>query len=127
MADQPDSFAPVVHPKILYFYKIRWGFQQEYFKLFAKNHYKILQEQIRTGRLLEVKTHSTRFNGDGRADCQMVVEITYRDWMALSERTERSIARRLFPDQATYDAEEQRRFSLLEAHWDITLQDLVLE
>ena len=32
------------------------------------------------------------------------------------------IARRLYPDQATFKAEEQHRFSLLEAHWDVVLE-----
>ena len=29
---------------------------------------------------------------------------------------------RLYPDQATFRAEERRRFELLEAHWDVVLE-----
>ena len=30
---------------------------------------------------------------------------------------------RLYPDQATFRNEEQRRFEILEAHWDVVLED----
>jgi len=31
------------------------------------------------------------------------------------------IARRLYPDQETFRREEQRRFEILDAHWDAPL------
>ena len=34
---------------------------------------------------------------------------------------------RLYPDQATFLAEEQRRFELLDAHWDVPLVELPLD
>jgi hypothetical protein len=34
--------------------------------------------------------------------------------------------RELFPDEERYRAEEQRRFELLEAHWDVPLEEHVL-
>lgn len=33
---------------------------------------------------------------------------------------------RLFPDQPTYQREEQRRFEILDAHWDVALTDVEL-
>jgi len=30
----------------------------------------------------------------------------------------------MFPDQETYKKEEQRRFEILEAHWDLPLKDV---
>ena len=32
------------------------------------------------------------------------------------------IARRLYPDQEQFKADEARRFSLLDAHWDVVLE-----
>ena len=31
---------------------------------------------------------------------------------------------RLFPDKKTFDAEEDRRFSLLEEHWDVIISEV---
>jgi hypothetical protein len=37
-----------------------------------------------------------------------------------------TIEQRLYPDQATFKKEEQRRFEILDAHWDVPLNELVL-
>jgi hypothetical protein len=34
------------------------------------------------------------------------------------------LAKRLFPDQEAYRKEEQRRFEILEAHWDVPLTEV---
>jgi hypothetical protein len=36
------------------------------------------------------------------------------------------IAARLYPDQVAFGAEERRRFELLEAHWDVPLEEVPL-
>ena len=39
---------------------------------------------------------------------------------------EEAIVKRLYPDQATFQKEEQRRFEILDAHWDVPLNELNL-
>ena len=112
---------------IEYYYRVRWGAQDEFWQLFRRNHYPILAEQIRTGRLLEVRAFVPRFHGDGRADWNLLVRITYRDWEAVEAHAEPEIAARLYPDQERFHAEEQRRFELLEAHWDVPLEERTLD
>ena len=68
-----------------------------------------------------------RFHGDGRADWDVLVTITYRDWEAMEAHSEAEIARKLFPDHEAFKREEQRRFELLEAHWDVPLEARPLE
>jgi hypothetical protein len=109
--------------KVAYFYKTRWGAHDEFVELFERNHWPLLRAQLAAGRYKEVKRYSPRFHGDGRADWDILVTITYRDWSAIEEHTDAEIARRLFPDQGTYEAEERRRFELLEAHWDVPLEE----
>lgn len=108
---------------VLYFYKTRWGAHDEFVELFERNHLPILQEQVDSGRLLEVRRFVPRFHGDGRADWDVLVSITYRDFAALEGHAEGEIAKRLFPDQDRYRTEERRRFDLLEAHWDVPLDE----
>jgi hypothetical protein len=105
-----------------YFYRVRWGHHDEWLELFERNHWPILREQVSAGRLLDVKLYTPRFHGDGRADWDVMVTITYRDWAALEEHSDGEIARRLYPDQETFRAEERRRFELLDAHWDVPLE-----
>ena len=89
--------------------------------LFRRNHWPILREQLAAGRYTGVELSTPRFHGDGRADWDVLVSITYRDWAAIEEHSDAEIAGRRYPDQATFKGEEQRRFELLEAHWDVPL------
>ena len=90
--------------EVLYFYRTRWGAHDEFVELFRKNHWPILREQIGTGRHLAVEMWTPRFHGDGRADWDVLVSITYRDWAAIEEHSDAEIAGRLYPDQATFKA-----------------------
>jgi hypothetical protein len=109
-----------------YFYRIRWGHVDEWLELFRRNHWPVLREQLRAGRFTDVRLYVPRFHGDGRADWHVMVTISYRDWDAMAAHSEQAIKERLYPDQETFRREEQRRFELLEAHWDVPLDELPL-
>ncbi len=109
-----------------YYYRVRWGFQDEFVELFERNHWPLLREQMKQGRIVDVRSYVPRFHGDGRADWTFLVTITWRDWAAIQEHTDREVVERLFPDQEKYQAEERRRFELLDAHWDVPLEERVL-
>jgi hypothetical protein len=112
---------------VLYFYRTKWGAHDEFVSLFRKNHWPILREQLAAGRFTAVEMATPRFHGDGRADWDVLVTITYADWAAIEAHSEAEIARRLYPDQETFKREEQRRFELLDAHWDVPLEARPLE
>jgi hypothetical protein len=106
-----------------YFYRIRWGCLDEWLELYERNHLPVLRAQIESGRILETRTFLPRFHGDGRADWQVMVTIVWRDWAALEEHSEGALIERLYPDRARHGAEERRRFELMEAHWDVVLEE----
>ncbi len=112
--------------RVDYFYRVRWGHLDEFLELFERNHWPILREQVDSGRLLDVRLYTPRFHGDGRADWNVLVTITYRDWAVMEEHSEAAIAERLYPDQEAFRAEERRRFQLLDAHWDVPLEERAL-
>ena len=108
-----------------YFYKVRWGFQDEFERLFLANHYPVLAAQKESGRIKAVEMYKPTFHGDGRSDWTFLVVITFRDWAAVGERSEEeAVIRRLYPDQETFKKQEQRRFEILDAHWDVPLTPL---
>ncbi len=107
-----------------YYYQVRWGFQDEFLRLFKKNHYPVLMKEKEKGRILEVMAVQPRYHAteDGRWDYRVM--IVYRSVAAAHEPepvTEAEL-RQLFPDQETFRREEQRRFEILEAHWDVPLR-----
>lgn len=112
---------------VWYFYRVKWGFQDEFQTLFARNHLPVLREEMKTGRLVSVRTFVPTYHGDGRADWTFAVVITYKDAAALvGPSGEEEIQRRLYPDRARFLKEEQRRFEILDAHWDVPLNELDL-
>jgi len=112
---------------VWYFYRVKWGFQDEFVGLFRKNHYPVLQAQVKSGRMTSVRTFVPTYHGDGRADWTFAVAITFKDSAAMNAPSgEDDIVRTLFPDQSTFRKEEQRRFELLDAHWDVPLNELDL-
>ena len=109
--------------RVAYYYRTRWGSHAEFVELFTRNHWPILREQLARGRFTDVRSYVPRFHGDGRADWNFLVTITYRDWSAMEEHSDAEIAARLYPDQAAFEVEERHRFKLLEAHWDVPLEE----
>lgn len=113
---------------VWYFYSVKWGFQDEFQTLFTRNHLPVLREQIKTGRILSVKTYAPTYHGDGRADWTFAVAITYKDVAAMvGPSGEEEIQKRLYPDRAKFLKEELRRFEILQAHWDVPLNELDLK
>ena len=112
---------------VWYFYRVKWGFQDEFVDLFQKNHYPILKAQI-GARLAAVRTYVPTYHGDGRADWTFAVAITYKDTATMTGPSpDAEIARKLYPDQEKFRREEQRRFEILDAHWDVPLNELDLD
>jgi hypothetical protein len=116
---QPADDAPL---PIAYYYKVRWGFQAEFERLFLKNHLPLLLAQKEQGRIKAVNLYRPTFHGDGHADWTFLVVLTFPSWATFGTPSgEEELAKKMFPDQETYKKEEQRRFEILEAHWDVPL------
>jgi hypothetical protein len=112
--------------EIQYFYRTRWGAHEEFIELFMRNHWPILREQLAAGRYTAVRMSTARFHTPRPNTWDILVSITYRDWAAVEAHSDTAIAERLYPDQATFKAEERHRFELLEDHWDVVLVEQTL-
>jgi len=111
-----------------YYYKVKWGHAEEFISLFKKNHYPVLKKEVEMGRMLRVSAvapvyHTTE---DGRWDYR--VTIVYKNAAIAHDGFDSaSLIKQLYPDQDTYKKEEQRRFEILDAHWDLPIKDVDLE
>src|SRR5260370_32373371 len=84
--------------RVAYFYKVRWGFQQEFERLFLKNHYPLLQAQKKDGRIRAVSLYRPTFHGEGRADWTFMGVIDFPSWSALgAPSNQEALAPRLLP------------------------------
>ena len=116
-ADEPKT--------VWFFYTVKWGFQDEFLDLFQRNHYPILKEMEKAGLYVSVKTFVPENHGDGRSDWTFAVELVEPAKRPASP-TEEEIVAKLYPDRAKLQKEEQRRFELLVAHWDVPLNRIDL-
>ena len=117
--------APVT---VEYYYKVKWGYQEEFLELFRKNHFPVLMEQVKSGRLLKFQAFEPRFHGEGRSDWTFMTVIIFKNWQAFGDGSGTAeIIQRLYPDQGTFKLEEQRRFEILDAHWDVPLKPVPMD
>ena len=117
-ADQPYTME--------YYYKVQWGHQQEFLQLFLKNHYPLLQKNVESGRMLSVKIEqpSNHMTEDSRWDFRVTIRFKNSTVATTANPDEARLIKQLWPDQAAYQREEQRRFEILLAHWDLPLSDI---
>lgn len=109
-----------------YFYTVKWGFQDEFVDLFQRNHYPILKAKEKAGRFQSVRVFVPEFHGDGRGDWTFAVELVVPA-NPPDTPTDEEIIAKLYRDRATFTREEQRRFEILAAHWDVPLNRLDLD
>jgi hypothetical protein len=111
-----------------YYYKVKWGYADEFIRLFKKNHYPVLKKQIEGGRILEVRAERPRYHTteEGRWDYRVTI-VFKNAAVAADSSGEEAIVKQLYPDQETFKREEQRRFEILIAHWDVPLLPVNLD
>jgi len=117
-ADQPYTME--------YYYKLQWGHQQEFLQLFLKNHYPLLKRLVESGRALSVKieTPANHMTEDARWDYRVTIRFRNSGVATSANPQEEGWIKELWPDQETYRREEQRRFEILLAHWDLPVTDI---
>jgi hypothetical protein len=111
---------------IEYYYKVQWGHQQEFHDLFLKNHYPLLKKIQSTGRMVAIKIEAPAYHTteDGRWDYRVTITYKNSTVATTSNPDEDAFIKQLWPDQETYKKEEQRRFEILAAHWDLPVTDI---
>ena len=113
---------------IEYYYKVKWGHAEEFIALFKKNHYPVLKKEIELGRILRVFAQVPRYHAteDGRWDFRTT--IVFKNAQIANDNFDSApLLKQLFPDQESYKKEEQRRFEILDAHWDVPIKDFDLD
>ena len=109
-----------------YYYKTQWGHQQEFLQLFLKNHYPLLQKEVEQGRILSVKieTPANHMTEEARWDYRVTLVFRNSTLATTTNPDQPALIKQLWPDQQAFTREEQRRFEILLAHWDLPITDV---
>jgi hypothetical protein len=122
----PPHAGPDQPYTVEYYYKAQWGHQQEFQTLFLKNHYPLLQKVVASDRMISVKieTPANHMTEDARWDFRVTIRFKNSTLATTANPDEQALIKQLWPDQETYKREEQRRFEILLAHWDLPVTDI---
>lgn len=103
-------------------YRVKWGHADEFFDIFKKYQIRILDRQKELGSVLQYTVYrpGLHTSEDERWDYRVLV--VYKNQLATSQ--EAVVARQLFPDHATFKREENHRWELIEAHWDLPITEI---
>jgi hypothetical protein len=103
-------------------YKVKWGYQDEFWQIFQKYQIATLNKEKELGGVLkyEVFRPGLHTSEDHRWDYRIV--IYYKDVASSSQGS--TVEKQLFPDQAKMKHEEQRRWELTEVHWDLPIHQI---
>jgi hypothetical protein len=121
--------APVVSAPITIenYYKIKWGYADEFIALWKKNHYPLLKKLLEKGDVLNIKAESPIIHSSEESRWDFKVTITFKtEHLAFDYSIVDPFKKELFPDTENYQKQEQRRWELVLAHWDVPVEAVVL-
>jgi len=100
-------------------YKVKYGYQDEFFDIFRKYQVPILDREKELGYVTNYTIYSPSLHTSEDARWDYRVIITYRSQSAAGHASE--ITKQLFPDDAALKREERRRWELTLVHWDLPI------
>lgn len=120
---QPDQTFTIEN-----YYKVKWGFADEFLELYKKNHYPLLKKAIEKGDIVSIKLEKPRYHSseESRWDYRITLVFKNKD-SAFDPNLTEPYKKALYPDLEKLKKEEQRRFEILIAHWDVEVQGADLE
>lgn len=109
------------------YYKIKWGYAEEFINLWKVNHYPLLKKAIEKGDIISVVAERPRLHSGEDTRWDFKVTITFKDaTAAFDPDLTTPYKKQLYPDLDKLAGEEQHRFELLLAHWDILTEKIAL-
>ena len=111
------------------YYKIKWGYADEFINLWKKNHYPLLKKTQENGDIISVRAEKPLLHSgeDTRWDFKVTIVWKNAELGVGKEDPTIKYKAQLYPDIAKLDKDEQYRFSLLLSHWDIIIENIGLD
>lgn len=129
-AQSPAAAQPSAKPyPVEYYYQVKWGHFDEFMELYKRNHYPILLREQKLGRIVSMTASYPVYHAGEAKRWDMRFTIVWKDAATAADDFDPApIIKELYPDQAKFRQEEQRRFELLVEHMDVpvAIDDLAL-
>jgi hypothetical protein len=110
------------------YYKVKWGFADEFINLWKVNHYPLLKKAIDKGDIISVEAERPKLHSgeDTRFDFKVTI-VFKNEKLAFDPNLTKQYEKQLYPDLEKLKKDEQHRFELLIAHWDVMIDKIELQ
>lgn len=109
------------------YYKVKWGYADEFIDLWKKNHYPLLKKAIEKGDIISVTAEKPLLHSgeDTRWDFKVII-VFKNSVAAFDPNLTTPYKAQLYPDADKLVKDEQHRFELLISHWDVMTEKINL-
>ena len=109
------------------YYKVKWGFADEFINLWKVNHYPLLKKAIDKGDIISVEAEKPKLHSGEDTRFDFKVTIVFKtEKLAFDPNLTKQYEKQLYPDLEKLKKDEQHRFELLIAHWDVMIEKIEL-
>jgi hypothetical protein len=120
-SNSPVATSAVDKPYLVeWVYKVKWGYADEFWEIFKKYQIATLDREKALGYVTSYSVYRPGLHTGEDTRWEYRVVITYKNQASSSHGGE--VEKQLFPDQATQKREENRRWQITEAHYDLPIR-----
>jgi hypothetical protein len=110
------------------YYKVKWGFAEEFINLWKTNHYPLLKKAIEKGDIISVAAEKPKLHSGEDTRWDFKVTIVFKNaTLAFDPDLTTLYKKQLYPNLDKLASDEQHRFELLLAHWDVMIEKVALQ
>lgn len=110
------------------YYKVKWGYADEFIDLWKTNHYPLLKKAREKGDIVSVTAEKPKLHSGEDTRWDFKVTITFKNAvLAFDPNLTAPYKQQLYPDLDKLAKDEQHRFELLIAHWDVMVDNVELK
>ncbi len=109
------------------YYKVKWGYADEFINLWKTNHYPLLKKAQAKGDIISVTAEKPKLHSGEDTRWDFKVTIIFKNAaLAFDLDLTTPYKKELYPDTDKLAKDEQHRFELLIAHWDVMIENIDL-
>ena len=110
------------------YYKVKWGSANEFIELWKKNHYPLMKKAQENGDIITITAEKPLLHSGEDTRWDFKVTVFYKNADAgLDHGITDKYKKQLYPDLEKLKKEEQHRFELVLAHWDVMTEKVELK
>ncbi|MFL5740950.1 MAG: hypothetical protein ACJ75B_12080 [Flavisolibacter sp.] len=110
------------------YYKVKWGYAEEFIALWKANHFPLLRKAREKGDIISIEAEQPKLHSGEDTRWDFKVTITFRNSaLAFDPNLTAPYKSALYPDSAKLERDERHRFELLIAHWDVMVDHIELK